>query len=108
MLAAAVKTPELELDKDEAKKLAENVAAVNAFYGKVIDPKIMAWTALIMTCGQLYAPRVVAIKLRWESEKKDKPRVRQVPAQPQRNADLPGANGPIAGFDPSMNPLGRF
>jgi hypothetical protein len=101
MLAAAVKTPELELDKDEAKALAENIAAVNAFYGKVIDPKIMAWTGLIMTCGKIYAPRVVAIKMRLSLEKPtQKPMLRPVPTPaPQRS------NDPQPLFPANVNPL---
>lgn len=101
MLAAAVKTPELELDKTEAKELAENIAAVNAFYGKVIDPKIMAWTGLIMTCGKIYAPRVAAIKLRHSMEKPaQKPMLRPVPPSTQQKPTDPPAQ-----FPASISPL---
>ncbi len=109
MLAAAVKTPELELDKEEGKLLAENIAAVNAHYGKVIDPKVMAWTGLIMACGKVYAPRAVAIKMRLSMEKearKSAPRNNVVqmaapaPASSQQNGTFSSAK-----FDPSVNPL---
>ena len=102
MLAAAVKTPELELDKEEGKLLAENIAAVNAHYGKVIDPKVMAWTGLIMACGKVYAPRAVAIKMRLSMEKEQR--------RPQQRANVvqmaPPAPQPQQRFDPSVNPLG--
>lgn len=103
MLAAAVKTPELELDKTEAELLAKNIAAVNAHYGKVIDPKIMAWTGLIMACGTVYAPRVAAIRLRMSMEPKapkpqrNSPPLRSVPTQ------APSVQMP---FPPNINPLG--
>lgn len=105
MLAAAVKTPELELDKEEGKLLAENIAAVNAFYGKVIDPKVMAWTGLIMACGKVYAPRAVAIKMRMSMEAQQR--------KPQRQNNVVQMPAPVAApapmpqqkFDPSVNPL---
>ena len=104
MLAAAVKTPELELDKEEGKLLAENIAAVNAHYGKVIDPKVMAWTGLIMACGKVYAPRVVAIKMRLSVEKEQrKPQQRNNVVQMAAPAPVPQSQ---AKFDPSVNPLG--
>lgn len=106
MLAAAVKTPELELDKEEGKLLAENIAAVNAFYGKVIDPKVMAWTGLIMACGKIYAPRAVAIKMRMSMEAQAK---RPVPRNNVVQMAAPVAaptQSPQSRFDPSVNPLG--
>lgn len=104
MLAAAVKTPELELDKEEGKLLAENIAAVNAFYGKVIDPKVMAWTGLIMACGKVYAPRAVAIKMRLSMEAQQRK-----PAQRNNVVQMAtpvAAPQPQQRFDPSVNPLG--
>lgn len=104
MLAAAVKTPELELDKEEGKLLAENIAAVNAHYGKVIDPKVMAWTGLIMACGKVYAPRAVAIKMRLSMEKEARrPQQRNNVVQMATPSAPPA---PQAKFDPSVNPLG--
>lgn len=106
MLAAAVKTPELELDKEEGKLLAENIAAVNAFYGKVIDPKVMAWTGLIMACGKVYAPRAVAIKMRMTMEAQQrKPQPRNNVVQMATPISSP-APDPRQKFDPSVNPLG--
>lgn len=105
MLAAAVKTPELELDKGEGKLLAENIAAVNAFYGKVIDPKIMAWTGLIMACGKVYAPRVAAISLR-KSMEKAQPTERKQPLRPVAPTPQPQTPAQQMRLDPSINPLG--
>lgn len=106
MLAAAVKTPELELDKEEGKLLAENIAAVNAFYGKVIDPKVMAWTGLIMACGKVYAPRAVAIKMRHSMEAEQrKPAPRNNVVQMAPPSPMPQAQSQPK-FDPSVNPLG--
>lgn len=105
MLAAATHTPEMELDKDEGKLLAENIAAVNAHYGKVIDPKVMAWTGLIMACGKVYAPRAVAIKMRWSMEKEQrKPQVRGNVVQMAPPVAAPSPRAPEK-FDPGINPL---
>lgn len=106
MLAAAVKTPELELDKEEGKLLAENIVAVNAFYGKVIDPKVMAWTGLIMACGRVYAPRAVAIKMRMTMEAEQRrPAPRNNVVQMAAPVAAPAPQPPQR-FDPSVNPLG--
>lgn len=108
MLAAAVKTPELELDKEEGKLLAENIAAVNSFYGKVIDPKVMAWTGLIMACGKVYAPRAVAIKMRMtmEAEQRRPQRPNNVVQMGSVQNSPVAAPAPQPRFDPSVNPLG--
>lgn len=101
MLAAATKTPELEIDKEEGKLLAENIAAVNAHYGKVIDPKVMAWTGLIMACGKVYGTRALALRLRWAEEK-------QATKRPNNIVKMAPPAAPVAParIDPAMNPLG--
>lgn len=97
MLAAMTKTEELALDREEAKELAKAIADVNAYYGKAIDPKIFAWIGLATVAGKVYAPRVVAIKLRWmmESDKRKRPHVVQ-----QMQAPAPQQST----FDPRMVP----
>ncbi len=70
MLAAITKVEELELDQNEAKRLAEAVTRVNKLYGGfVLSEKTMAWINLGMAGCTVYGPRMVAYSAR---NKKDK------------------------------------
>jgi hypothetical protein len=63
MLAAIVKTPELEIDEAEAKRLGDAVARVNREFGvQIMSPKTAAVVNLIMAAGTVYGPRVIAMK----------------------------------------------
>lgn len=73
MCAAITKTPELELEEAEAKRLGEAVARVNACYGNFIfTEKQMAWFNLVMAGGSIYGPRFVAYNLRTRKEREEK------------------------------------
>ena len=73
MAAAIAKTPELELEEAEAKRLGEAVARVNACYGNwIFTEKQMAWFNLMMAGGAIYGPRFVAYNLRVKKEREDK------------------------------------
>lgn len=61
MGAAAFSTPELVLDPKEAETLAHAIAAVQAYYPVVIDPKTLAWGNLVMVVGTIYGTRALAI-----------------------------------------------
>lgn len=65
--------PELALEKEESKLLAEAVTDVGAFYNQVIDPKLIAWLGLMGVCGKLYGPRIGAFAMRKQMEKDGKP-----------------------------------
>lgn len=94
VLAAVTKVEELALDKDEAKELAKAISDVNAYYGKVIDPKVFAWIGLAAVAGKVYAPRAVAIKLRLS--------MTQAPAKQPMRPVHPQQQAPRV--DPSMIP----
>ncbi len=68
-LAAATRTPELALDESEARELAKAAAEVQSHYETVIDPKILAWAQLVMVAGSIYAPRMIAAKMRLNRER---------------------------------------
>lgn len=74
-MAATFIVPELAIDENEAKQLAAGVAAVNAHYGKTIDPKITAWIGLLAVCGKVYGPRIGAFTLRRSIERNASPKV---------------------------------
>lgn len=72
-LAAITSTPELQLDRDEAKQLADAAAEVQSHYEtRIIDPKTLAWINLGLTGAKLYGPRIVARGLRVKMEKQAK------------------------------------
>lgn len=70
MLAAMTSVPEWQLDKSEARMLAEASASVAAHYDVSASAKTIAWTNLIMVAGTVYGTRIIAIRAR---NKKDKP-----------------------------------
>lgn len=75
MLAAFLKTPELALDADEAKKLSEAVSTVaNLYEVPLLDEKSQAWLGLAMCGGMIYFPRVVAVM---NNRKKNRPQAVQ-------------------------------
>jgi len=63
MGSVLLKTPELALEEEEAKKLGAAIARVNAEYGNVIlPPKAAAWINLGVVAGAIYGPRIIAAK----------------------------------------------
>lgn len=73
MAAAATHTPELELDKDEANKLAVAGSEVAAHYAVNVDPKILAWINFGAALGMIYGTRIIAINARKGREKRKPP-----------------------------------
>lgn len=89
MLAGLVRVPELEIDKDDAKRIAEAWGAVQKEYSfAALDPKTTAWTNLIFVAGSIYAPRVMTYKLRRAMETENSP----APEQPRPAAPAPAPN----------------
>lgn len=73
LLAVSTKTPELALEPDESKPLAQAVAEVAKHYDiPGLDAKTVAWMGLIMVAGKIYVPRAVLISQRLEQERKEK------------------------------------
>ena len=68
-LASVTKTPELELEEDEAKSLAMASANVMEQFNITPDPKVTAVLGLVTTCGMIYGPRVYSIRERKKEEK---------------------------------------
>jgi len=84
LLAAVSKTPELALDEEESKRLANATAKVMELYNIEVSKKALAWSHFAMTAGSIYAPRVLAIQIRSKTEKQKR--------QPQpQNFAMPAA-----------------
>ena len=71
-LAGSLQIPELELQDEEAKKLAVAVANVGKYYNVKMDAKTQAWMGLIMCAGGIYGGRAVAIYARMNTDEKPK------------------------------------
>lgn len=103
MGAEILKTPELELDKAEAKKLSDAVQEVGKFYALTFDPKKVAIFNLAIVAGGIYGTRLLAIRNRQSIEKQVKPG--PVPA-PKPNPPSPAPSGtapkPNGQFSPSQ------
>lgn len=71
-MAAMTKTPELELDADEAKGLAESGLTLAAMYDITPDPKLQAAILFAGQVGMIYGTRIVAIRARKSQEKAER------------------------------------
>jgi hypothetical protein len=69
MGAELLKVPELELDRGEAKKLADAIAEVNKYYGVQVDPKKMAIINLGVVGVTIYGSRILALRMRKKIER---------------------------------------
>lgn len=83
--ASVAKAPELELDDEESARIAKHARAVLSQYTSIdVSPRAQAWVGLIVACGGVYGPRLVAHKIRREHEREA--RQHRQPAPPPRPA----------------------
>lgn len=72
MLAGITKVAELEMEAEEAHKLAEAGAKVARHYDMGMTSKAMDWTNLIFVIGELYGSRFVAFRIRRQMEREQR------------------------------------
>ncbi len=97
MLAGITKTSELELEKEEAEKLAQSIANVGRHYNMAMSAKMVDWTALMMVLGSVYGTRFTAIRMRRIMERGSAAKPTQAqPAQRPAPAPPKAANGSAA------------
>lgn len=115
-MAAMMIGEEFAIPQDEAKMIAEPLAAVAAMYpNSVISPKVLAWTALGGAVAVVHGPRFAARMLRAKMEREEKmreranaprsqPTLRQVSPVPEVSHPQPPAPIPRGGvmMDPSF------
>jgi hypothetical protein len=71
-IASALKTPEIKLEDDESKALAQATARVLEEFDWTPDPKVQAVVGLIMTAGSVYGPKVYFIRERKKAERAER------------------------------------
>jgi hypothetical protein len=69
-VASVTKIPEIEIDKDESKALANGVANVLAEFDIQPDPKAQAIIGLIIAAGSIYGPRMYLYNERMKEQRK--------------------------------------
>lgn len=88
ILASFTKTPELALDKEEAKQVATAVANVSRHYDVQASEKAMDWTNLFMALGMVYGTRLYAIRAKRSQIAASKP----TPVKPTASKSAPNEN----------------
>ena len=113
MGAAILATPEIELDKEEAKKLSDAIKEVGKHYAMTFDPKHVAIANLMAVTGFVYGPRIVAFRARRRAEKGPQEVRKPVPIKPpiQPSEPKPEKTDPLIpvakapnGSAPQMSP----
>ena len=100
MGAEICKVPELELDKEEAAKLADAIADVSKYYITSFDPKKVAWVHLAVIAGGIYGTRIFAYRNRIGAQKALGP-------QPPKQAPKPTLINPSSPQVQKVNGVAR-
>jgi hypothetical protein len=87
------------IDESEANALATAAANVQQHYpSAVLDPVTMDWIGLIVTCGTIYGPRIVAMKMeRAERRAEQATQTPRTTAAPPPRREAPAAK--VGGVD---------
>ena len=99
MAAAILHVPDLELDKEEARRLAEAAAAVGEHYRIGLDPRKAAWVNLAAVAGSIYGPRIMAAAIRRKKALEELKRATapQPGRPPERPVPVPPVTMPVSG-----------
>lgn len=73
MGASLLNIAELELDKDEAKKLADGIKEVSKHYPVALNPKHVAIANLVVVAGGIYGSRIMAYNMRCANDRANRP-----------------------------------
>lgn len=83
LLAIVTRAEELAVDEEEAIKLAEASALVARHYNVEVAAKTTDWINLAIVAGSIYAPRIVAMRMRATENRQSAPRRAAPVSQPQ-------------------------
>lgn len=97
VLAGVTKAPELNLDEEEGKQIADSYSRVARHYNWQVNEKAADWYNFAMCVGGIFFAKGMAVKLRRDEErKKNPPPPKPVFTQPERKA-TPSTPAPAAG-----------
>lgn len=103
MAAAALKSPELVIDKQEAELLGSAIQAVQEHYNFDVSEEVTLWVNLVSAAVAVYGPRAVAIIARKKkeigSDKKE-----TVITAPQKGKSEPAQEFVDTALDKILNP----
>lgn len=106
-VAELISYPEFELEKDEAKKLADALTRVNRYLAVNIDPKHLAFVNLFFVCLMIYGMRYIVWRKTHEKKVAAPTPIRAVPtpqpqqqAQPTATVQQPPKRDPAQGISP--------
>lgn len=99
---------ELELEKDESKKLADAIQDVGKYYNVAFDPKKVAICQLAVIAGGIYGPMFVQIRRRLKAERTRQPLSATPINQPRQQASQPASNPAQARPVSEMSPSDLF
>jgi sugar lactone lactonase YvrE len=80
MGAGFLKVPELQIDANEAKTLAEAVNAVQEYYDWDASEETIIWVNLVGALIAVYGPRIAVLTMRSNAKKAEKKKSEQNPA----------------------------
>lgn len=89
MLAAVTRVEELELSQEEANKLAKATTMVARHYNVEVAAKTTDWIHLAMVAGGVYAPRLMAARLRMSMERSERRSTGRTQPQPRPETPAP-------------------
>ena len=99
---------ELELEKDESKKLADAIQDVGKYYNVAFDPKKVAICQLAVIAGGIYGPMFVQVRRRLKAERTRQPLAATPINQPRQQASQPAPNPAQARSVSEMSPSDLF
>lgn len=105
MGAAALKMPELAIDKQEAELLGSAIQAVQDHYNFDVSEEVTLWVNLVTAAVAVYGPRAVAIIARKKKEAGDKGEKEQIIPAPARKGQSDTAQEFVdTALDKILNP----
>lgn len=104
MAAAALKTPELVIDKQEAEMLAGAINAVQEHYNFDVSEEVTLWVNLVTAAVAVYGPRAVTIIARKKKELANSDRKESVITAPRKGKSDPAQEFEDTALDRILHP----
>lgn len=104
MAAAALKTPELAIDKQEAELLGSAIQAVQEHYNFDVSEEVTLWVNLVSAAVAVYGPRAVTIIARKKKELGSEGKKESVISAPRKDKSDTAQEFVDTALDKILNP----